>query len=103
MCSQPKLSRCQPHGMGGRIPQEANAEGNASDMLTCGRLFGRVRCESELKRHEHGIATDVWMEYLAFSRIFKLLKLISQASGEVLMTTAKQLRSRVRLTSQARF
>ncbi len=60
--------------------QEANAEGNASDMLTCGRLFGRVRCESELKRHEHGIATDVWMEYLAFSRIFKLLKLISQAS-----------------------
>ena len=66
--------------MVGRIPQEAKAEGNASDMLTCGRLFGRVRCESELKRHEHGITTDVWMEYLAFSGIFKLLKLISLAS-----------------------
>jgi hypothetical protein len=89
--------------MVGRIPQKANAEGNASDMLTCGRLFGRKRCKSELKRHEHGITTDVWMEYLAFSRIFKLLKPISQASPEVLMTTAKQLRSRVRLTSQARF
>jgi len=71
--------------MVGRIPQEANA----SDRLTCGRLFGRVRGESELKRHEHGITTDVWMEYLPFSRIFKLLKLISQASPEVLMTTAK--------------
>jgi hypothetical protein len=62
MFSQLKLSRCQPHGMGGRIPQEANAEGNASDMLTCGRWFGRGRCESELKRHEHGITTDGWME-----------------------------------------
>ena len=28
------VSRCQPHGMSGRIPQEANAGGNASDMLT---------------------------------------------------------------------
>jgi len=31
------VSRCQPHGMSGRIPQEAKAEGNASDTLTCGR------------------------------------------------------------------
>ena len=28
------MRRCQPHGMPGRIPQEAKAEGNASDMLT---------------------------------------------------------------------
>ncbi len=27
-------SRCQPHGVWGGIPQEANAGGNASDMLT---------------------------------------------------------------------
>ena len=31
------VSRCQPHGVSGRIPQEAKAEGNASDTLTCGR------------------------------------------------------------------
>ena len=31
------VSRCQPHGVSGRIPQEAKAEGNTSDMLTCGR------------------------------------------------------------------
>ena len=31
------VSRCQPHGVSGRIPQEAKAERNASDMLTCGR------------------------------------------------------------------
>ncbi len=58
----------------------ANAEGNALDMLTCGRLFGRKKCKSEWKRHEHGITTDVWMEYLAFYRVFKLLKHIFQAS-----------------------
>jgi hypothetical protein len=89
--------------MVGRIPQEANAEGNASDTLTCGRLFGRKRRKSEWKRHEHGITTDVWMEYLAFYRVFKLLKHISQASSEVLMTTAKQLRSRMTLTCHVRF
>ena len=31
------VSRCQPHGVSGRIPQEAKAWGNAQDMLTCGR------------------------------------------------------------------
>ena len=31
------VSRCQPHGVWGGIPQEAKAEGHASDMLTCGR------------------------------------------------------------------
>ena len=83
--------------MVGRIPQKANAEGNASDMLTCGRWFGRKRGKSELKRHEHGITADVWMEYLALvRRIFKLPKHISQASPEVLMTTATLLSSRVR-------
>jgi hypothetical protein len=31
------VSRCQPHGVLGRIPQEAKAWGNAQDRLTCGR------------------------------------------------------------------
>ena len=31
------VSRCQPHGVLGRIPQEAKVWGNAQDMLTCGR------------------------------------------------------------------
>jgi hypothetical protein len=31
------VSRCQPHGVWGGIPQEAKAEGNTSDTLTCGR------------------------------------------------------------------
>ena len=80
--------------MVGRIPQEAKAGGNASDRLTCGRWVGRKRCKSEFKRHEHGITTDVWMEYLALvRRIFKLPKYISQASPEILMTAAKPLRS----------
>ena len=30
-------SRCQPHGVSGRIPQEAKAEGHASETLTGGR------------------------------------------------------------------
>ena len=30
-------SRCQPHGVSGGIPQEAKAEGNTLNMLTCGR------------------------------------------------------------------
>ena len=38
--------------MAGRIPQEANVEGNAPDRLTCGRSFGRERCKSKSKRHE---------------------------------------------------
>ena len=29
--------RCQPDGVSGGIPQEAKAEGNTSDRLTCGR------------------------------------------------------------------
>jgi hypothetical protein len=89
--------------MVGRIPQEAKAEGNASDRPTCGRLFGRKRGKSESKRHEHGEITDVWMEYLASTQIFKLSKHISQASPEVLMTTAKQLRSRMRRKVHVRF
>jgi len=31
------VSRCQPYGVWGGIPQEAKAEGNTSDRLTCGR------------------------------------------------------------------
>ena len=31
------VSRCQPHDVLGRIPQEAKAWGNAQDMPTCGR------------------------------------------------------------------
>jgi hypothetical protein len=31
------VSRCQLHGVLGRIPQEAKAWGNAQDMPTCGR------------------------------------------------------------------
>jgi len=83
--------------MGGRIPQEAKAGGNASDRLTCGRWVGRKRYKSEFKRHEHGVTADGWMEYLALvHKICKLPKHTSQASPEVLMTTAKPLRSRMR-------
>ena len=39
------MSRCQPHGVPGRIPQEAKAEGNASERLTCGRSCGSDRGE----------------------------------------------------------
>ena len=31
------VSRCQPYGVLGRIPQEAKAWGNAQDMLACGQ------------------------------------------------------------------
>ena len=31
------VSRYQPYGVLGRIPQEAKAWGHAQDMLTCGR------------------------------------------------------------------
>ena len=41
--SRAVVSRCQPHGVSGGIPQEAKAEGNASDMLTCGRSCGSDR------------------------------------------------------------
>jgi hypothetical protein len=43
--SRTVVSRCQPHGVLGGIPQEAKAEGNASDMLTCGRSCGSDRGE----------------------------------------------------------
>jgi hypothetical protein len=36
-------SRCQPQGGRGGIPQEATAEGNTSEMLTCGRCCARDR------------------------------------------------------------
>src|SRR5215467_6791833 len=38
-------SRYQPHGVSGGIPQEAKAESNASDKLTCGRSYASDRRE----------------------------------------------------------
>jgi hypothetical protein len=43
--SRAGVSRCQPYGVAGGIPQEAKAEGNASDRLTCGRSCGSDRGE----------------------------------------------------------
>ena len=90
-------SRCQPYGVSGGIPQEAKAERNASDRLTCGRSCARDRRESRCR----SARPTLWREG-AIPREGKASNRRSQAqlvvcvTGRVLMTPGIWLRSRVR-------
>jgi len=90
-------SRCQPYGVPGGIPQEAKAESNASDRLTCGRS-----CASDRREYRYISARPTLWREGAIPREGKAsnrrsqAQLVGRATGRVLMTTGIWLRSLVR-------